>query len=500
MNSSHTKLQTKQRYKIYLKNTVLKGRGLYVKSLDSIPAGSVIFKSSPYAFVLNYQHWATHCFNCFQYSKKKLKRCLGCQCVFYCTVECQKQDWVNHKNECKNLTSFLCQCRRCNVVDEDITDFLLVARTLRRLRVDKETIPLISLQETLSKADSECLVTHWNYVESMCVTQELQKDPKVVEALMATQLLGSLVTSKEELYVWLNMFQCNNFSITDDRMVCIGAGVYAVGSLLNHSCRPNCIYTFDPITKTQVCRCVQELKSDDELLIPYIDIVFSTKERRQMLLALYGFFCSCNVCENPINLRNSKVSTLDEALRGDRWGRQLPDIYSMYNPLATVAPYMQRDRKKILARIIDQLKSPQKMDVLPFETVIDWVSTVNKCFLEYSEQQGNYLYKDELFVLEHVLHPFNLDLYSKRCEVFSLALEQKNYSLAIHLGEQMTTFLTIVYQNCPHHPLLGLHYYSMYELYLETGNTVLAKSLLNKTYDCLKICYGVDHNLVLSLC
>lgn len=135
---------------------------------------------------------------------------------------------------------------------EDITDFILVARTLRKIRVDKETVPLISLQETLCKANSECLTTHWRYVESMCVTHELQKDPKVVEALITTELLRSVLESKEELYVWLNMFQCNNFAITDDRMVCIGAGVYAVGSLLNHSCQPNCIYTFDPITKNQV--------------------------------------------------------------------------------------------------------------------------------------------------------------------------------------------------------------------------------------------------------
>jgi hypothetical protein len=241
------------------------------------------------------------------------------------------------------------------------------------------------------------------------------------------------------------------------------------------------------------------LNSDDELLIPYIDIVFSTKERQQMLLSLYGFLCSCNVCENPIILRNSNVNTLDEALHGDRWGRQLSHNHSVYSTLSTITPYMNQDRKLVLTKIVDQLKSVEKTDVLPFETITDWVTNVNECFLENSEQQDSSLYKDGLFILEHILHPFNLDLYSKRCEVFSLALEQNNYSLAIHLGEQMTSFLKIVYQNCPHHPLLGLHYYAMYELYLETGNIVLAKRFFNKTYDCLKICYGDNHNFLLSL-
>jgi hypothetical protein len=33
----------------------------------------------------------------------KLKRCTGCLCTFYCSVECQKKDWSNHKMESKKL-------------------------------------------------------------------------------------------------------------------------------------------------------------------------------------------------------------------------------------------------------------------------------------------------------------------------------------------------------------------------------------------------------------
>jgi hypothetical protein len=33
----------------------------------------------------------------------KLKKCSGCNCVLYCSAECQKSDWTNHKLYCKLL-------------------------------------------------------------------------------------------------------------------------------------------------------------------------------------------------------------------------------------------------------------------------------------------------------------------------------------------------------------------------------------------------------------
>lgn len=33
----------------------------------------------------------------------EMHRCGGCKCAIYCSVECQKQDWKNHKNLCGDL-------------------------------------------------------------------------------------------------------------------------------------------------------------------------------------------------------------------------------------------------------------------------------------------------------------------------------------------------------------------------------------------------------------
>ena len=56
----------------------------------------------------------------------------------------------------------------------------------------------------------------------------------------------------DALYEHLCRFQCNNFGITDDLLLPIGAGVYPNGALLNHSCDPNCVITYTYDATTQV--------------------------------------------------------------------------------------------------------------------------------------------------------------------------------------------------------------------------------------------------------
>ena len=42
------------------------------------------------------------CHNCFMESKH-LKKCKDCAGVWYCSRECQKQDWKEHKQVCSKL-------------------------------------------------------------------------------------------------------------------------------------------------------------------------------------------------------------------------------------------------------------------------------------------------------------------------------------------------------------------------------------------------------------
>ncbi len=44
------------------------------------------------------------CAHCKE-EKKKMKKCARCQVVYYCSRECQKKDWKNHKKCCVRATN-----------------------------------------------------------------------------------------------------------------------------------------------------------------------------------------------------------------------------------------------------------------------------------------------------------------------------------------------------------------------------------------------------------
>lgn len=50
---------------------------------------------------------------------------------------------------------------------------------------------------------------------------------------------------QEEIVNYLLKFNCNNFGIVDSLFQPYASGVYPIGALVNHSCLPNCVITYD---------------------------------------------------------------------------------------------------------------------------------------------------------------------------------------------------------------------------------------------------------------
>lgn len=77
----------------------------------------------------------------------------------------------------------------------------------------------------------------------------------------------------------------------------IGAGIYAILSLFNHSCDPHVTRTFRGL-ECQV-RALRSCKSGQEVLDNYgvIYAVNEISERRDKLMRQYYFECSCEACE-----------------------------------------------------------------------------------------------------------------------------------------------------------------------------------------------------------
>ncbi|KAF9097491.1 SET and MYND domain-containing protein 3 [Mortierella sp. AM989] len=71
---------------------------------------------------------------------------------------------------------------------------------------------------------------------------------------------------------------------------------------MNHSCVPNCVYTFKG--SRLECRVIRDIQPGEELTISYIDQIDTTKGRQKQLKAQYNFTCDCPLCKyypsNPL--------------------------------------------------------------------------------------------------------------------------------------------------------------------------------------------------------
>jgi hypothetical protein len=76
----------------------------------------------PYAAVVDDANLSTTCSYCFM-KGGKLLCCSACKFVYYCSKDCQRNDWPNHQHECKVLRKpptsirLLCRILTCHMSD-----------------------------------------------------------------------------------------------------------------------------------------------------------------------------------------------------------------------------------------------------------------------------------------------------------------------------------------------------------------------------------------------
>ena len=107
---------------------------------------------------------------------------------------------------------------------------------------------------------------------------KIEKDPEKAEEIL--KILGIYST---------NIFQ---------------GGVCLKGSRFNHSCQPNAAFT--KINGQLQFRAIGKIKAGKEITLTYFDNYFAgfrnRKYRQQNLLKGWSFLCSCDLCENDVDI------------------------------------------------------------------------------------------------------------------------------------------------------------------------------------------------------
>ncbi|KAI8910174.1 hypothetical protein EDD86DRAFT_134794 [Gorgonomyces haynaldii] len=237
-------------------------RGL--KTKERIERGSTVFEDEALAQVI-----FSGCQMCL---KKEQFRCSKCKRAQYCSQECQRKDWSVHKHCCSGLSR--------------------EAEMLIRLCYEHKEDRILDLVHnmTLMSPQEHELLEHW--FDS--IPQETVKK------------LGMQRQKSIEL---LARFTQNNASIHDPSLNRIGDGTFERGSLLNHSCWPNCCVMFRGTT--MIVRAITDIDADEELFISYIDPMLE-RERRREALHKYHFVCDCIKCNVSLKWLDVPIYNRDD--------------------------------------------------------------------------------------------------------------------------------------------------------------------------------------------
>lgn len=97
-------------------------------------------------------------------------------------------------------------------------------------------------------------------------------------------------------------------------------GLFLRASLLNHSCRPNATYAWNPISRRLTVHALRLIEKGEEITISYLTGSGASEARQRTLKAEYNFRCSCELCSlSPDLLQASdrrwfRIATLEELL------------------------------------------------------------------------------------------------------------------------------------------------------------------------------------------
>uniref|UniRef100_A0A1I7XK68 MYND-type domain-containing protein n=1 Tax=Heterorhabditis bacteriophora TaxID=37862 RepID=A0A1I7XK68_HETBA len=247
-----------------------------------------VAEECPFAAVVDDGLLSSICSYCFSWSlemDQPLKRCIKCKVMHYCGAECQKNDLLDHKNECTRLAATGCM----SVPPRPVR---LISRMIIKLARES------SLSEKSRAFNGR---TVGDMIDN---SQFIEKDPDQIAIIENISKAISLFLEKElipqpaALISIYGMYITNSFAIYDrNHLRKIGAGLYVGLSIHEHSCTPDAYIVYDG-RKALMRTANVDVTYNTELTVSYIHMMQTTPKRRQQLKKQYYFDCMCNGCCN----------------------------------------------------------------------------------------------------------------------------------------------------------------------------------------------------------
>ena len=543
--------------------TIERGWDRRAFSRRNLKAGEVILRNGPTAHTLLHDHRTERCARCLSTSrradlasqqsqqKKKLLRCGGCKQIWYCSRECQKEDFFFHKVECKE-SSVLQPSVGTGQQDNDsssssssgtINNASLLVRNFLALRVPQSrdktkndnnkcrlhgdsTIVHCGSDhfDNLIEYGKEHPLDRQEKMDIQRASRALWNQCKAINKTSENDIIHSRSELEDQLEGDMRRFRANNFGVTDSMVRVVASAVYPLGALLNHSCAPNCLlrYGFGRQHEPPVMEIVaaRDIPMGEELTHSYVELVSSMQSRRASLREIFGFDCHCMGCSSSSDSEFQKIYLPHNhgslsPIQLSRW------VLQNYNP--SNHPKAGRDDDSSSLTFVDREMILQQ-PTLKNNNTSNYMALVEAATAK--QQQAQYFMvsgdldgelaslKEAVQIFESLLAhasnadtggnlvPLSLELYKARCTRFGsliVAGGEIYAKEALIECEHIVSYLCLALKHVPNHSLLGLQLFTLGDVYDANGERDKAHSTYSWARRILRISQGNKSDMVMLL-
>ncbi|KAJ3664643.1 hypothetical protein Zmor_000196 [Zophobas morio] len=415
--------------------------------------GCTIHKEKPFVYVLSSRLRTERCDYCLK--KGQFMKCSGCHYVHYCGKICQKDGWSVHRFECRNLK---------RVSPRVLPDAArLLARLIQILRKGGDLVKSYYLENCFRMYKD--LMSHYPNIKG---DKPRMEHFTSLCAVLFEFLGDDILPNSAELMGMYGRMCINSFNIMDQELQCLGTGMYLGASVIDHSCTPNAVATFEgPVLYIRALKTFHYLDWS-QIRISYIDILNTTKDRQKELETAYYFLCQCPKCLGPeppeIQAAACPNPTCDNSI--DAQNASPGDSCSKCG--TPISETFLSNFNEVLEFTDMHLQNMKQMAYL------------DVCEICLQKQRG-------------VLHKYNIKHVKTLDLAFQSSIDFQKWDFARTLALELVDAYYKYYGGV--HPVTGLLHLKLGKILLFEESDELALEHLTTAYKILKITHGVGSSL-----
>nr|XP_046908877.1 histone-lysine N-methyltransferase SMYD3-like isoform X1 [Dermatophagoides farinae] len=266
-------------------------------------AGEIISVNPSFVHVIDEDKKGKYCDYCLAPTTggaTALGKCSNCKHMYYCGKDCQRNDWKQHKFECKIF-------KKNYEITDEFDRFLL--RLYLFVKNNPECVnerQKFINDENSNRCFNDLLMTDWNRIqndsfrisdfESICTKFQFMK----------------IEFNRTVLFKFFCKSCTKFFKITNYELEKVGSGLYIAESQIGHSCTPNSAPLFNG--NQIVMRAIKPIKSGTQITACYVYIADSRYDRQAKLAQYFDITCECQRCNSVDSVNYQLIKEFNIAM------------------------------------------------------------------------------------------------------------------------------------------------------------------------------------------